>query len=131
MEKEIFSKYEKARILGARALQISMDAPILMKMDEEKLKEVNYDPLRIAEVEFESDVLPINIKRPMPEKKIEEIEDVEIEAENEDDAKKEEKEKVEEKEIQEGGEIMELAQPEEEKEDEEENKEKTADEIAV
>lgn len=69
MEKEIkeqFTRYEIARIIGARALQIAMDAPILLKIDEEKLKEINYDALRIAEMELNSGVLPISIHRPTP-----------------------------------------------------------------
>ena len=47
-----FTKYETARIIGARALQIAMDAPLLLKVSEEKLKEINYDALKIAQLEF-------------------------------------------------------------------------------
>jgi len=61
-----FTKYEIARIIGARALQIAMDAPLLLKFSEDNLKEIMYDSLRIAEKEFEEDVLPIAIHRPMP-----------------------------------------------------------------
>jgi DNA-directed RNA polymerase subunit K len=61
-----FTKYETARIIGARALQIAMDAPLLLKMSEEDLKAIQYDSLRIAEREFEEQVLPIAINRPMP-----------------------------------------------------------------
>jgi DNA-directed RNA polymerase subunit K len=43
-----FTKYEVARILGARALQVSMNAPILIKLSKEEMEAVNYDPLRIA-----------------------------------------------------------------------------------
>ncbi|MEM3405803.1 MAG: DNA-directed RNA polymerase subunit K [Candidatus Pacearchaeota archaeon] len=121
MKKEIeekFTKYEIARILGARALQIAMNAPILVKISEEKLKEIRYDPIEIAKIELEEDVLPISVKRPFP-KKIEsklEIERKKIEKEE----KIEEKiniEKIEEKEeeeIKEEGEIMELASDTEE-----------------
>ena len=35
-----FTKYEVARILGARALQISMDAPLLLKIEKKKLEEI-------------------------------------------------------------------------------------------
>ncbi len=63
---ELFTKYERARILGARALQISMDAPILIKLDEGKLDALNYDPLRIAEEELDSEILPISVNRPLP-----------------------------------------------------------------
>ena len=42
MEKTLieFTKYEKARILGARALQISMYAPVLLKLSKEELEEI-------------------------------------------------------------------------------------------
>ena len=33
---EKFTKYEIARIIGARALQIAMDAPVLLKLTEEE-----------------------------------------------------------------------------------------------
>ena len=67
--KQIFTKYEAARILGARALQISMDAPLLLKLSKEDLEKTKYDPLKIAELEFNSGALPITIKRPFPEKR--------------------------------------------------------------
>ena len=38
MNVEDFSKYEKARILGARALQIAMNAPLLIKINQEDLR---------------------------------------------------------------------------------------------
>ncbi len=66
--KEQFTKYEIARIIGARALQIAMDAPLLLKIPEEKLKEIKYDALRIADIEFNENVLPITIHRPIPRK---------------------------------------------------------------
>lgn len=71
MEKTLseFTKYEKARILGARALQISMDAPVLLKLSKEELEELNYDSLKIAQKELELNVLPISITRPLPERK--------------------------------------------------------------
>lgn len=61
-----YTKYETARIIGARALQIAMGAPILMKLSEEDLEGVNFNPIEIAKKEFESNVLPITIKRPLP-----------------------------------------------------------------
>ena len=63
------TKYEKARILGARALQISMNAPLLIKIEAEDLEKINYDSLKIAEVELNSNILPISINKPFPEKK--------------------------------------------------------------
>ncbi len=61
-----FTKYETARIIGARALQIAMDAPLLLKISEEKLKEIKYDALEIADLELKGGVLPIAISRPKP-----------------------------------------------------------------
>ncbi len=112
---EKFTKYEVARILGARALQISMDAPLLLKIEKEKLEEIRYDPIKIAEIEFKSGVLPITVNRPMP-KKIEAK--LKREITKEEDKKVEELEKQEEKKIEEEGEIMELVKPEEEMEEE-------------
>ncbi len=67
-EKEIksFTKYEKARILGSRALQVSMGAPYLVKIPKKKLEELKYNPLEIAKLEFEADVIPITVVRPLP-----------------------------------------------------------------
>ncbi|MEK6928506.1 MAG: DNA-directed RNA polymerase subunit K [Nanoarchaeota archaeon] len=69
MEKQQFTKYEIARVLGARALQIAMDAPFLLKISDEELKEMQYDALRITEKEFKEGVLPIAIIRPIPRKR--------------------------------------------------------------
>ena len=118
---ETFTKYEIARILGARALQIAMDAPLLIKIDNKKLEEIRYDPLRIAELEFNSKILPITVKRPLPRK-------IEAELKREKEALKkkgevEELEAQEEQEIKESGEIMELAKPEDELEGDEAGKE--------
>ena len=117
-----FTKYELARILGARALQLAMDAPILLKIDKEKLEEINYDVLRIAELELESDVLPITVKRPFPKKASDKLKKIEKEEKKEtgEEEKVEELEEKEEQEIKEEGEIMELAKPEDELEAEEE-----------
>ena len=53
-----YTRYEKARIIGARALQIAMGAPILI----ERPKDL-YDPIEIAKMEFEAGVLPITVRR--------------------------------------------------------------------
>ncbi|MFH1607686.1 MAG: DNA-directed RNA polymerase subunit K [archaeon] len=111
-----FTKYERARILGARALQIAMNAPLLIKINKEDLEKINYDSLKIAEVEFESGILPISVKKPFPQKReggLKRAKEVKI-SEN----KKEVLEADEEKEIIEEGEIMELATPDDEVEDE-------------
>lgn len=116
---EQFTKYEIARILGARALQIAMDAPLLIKIEKEQLEIIRYDPLKIAEIEFTSGVLPITVKRPMPKKIEGKLKREIIQEVKKDDKDIEKKEKFEEKEIKEEGEIMEMAQPEDEVEAEE------------
>lgn len=63
-----FTKYEIARIMGARALQIAMDAPLLVKISDSELKEMKYDAIKIADYELKSNVLPIEIHRPIPKK---------------------------------------------------------------
>ena len=45
---EFFTKYEKARIIGARALQIFMEAPILVKISKEDFEKLRYNPIEIA-----------------------------------------------------------------------------------
>lgn len=53
---ESYTRYERARIIGARALQISMGAPILIKTTKT-------EPLEIALEEFDQGVIPITVKR--------------------------------------------------------------------
>jgi DNA-directed RNA polymerase subunit K len=64
-----YTKYEKARMLGARALQISMGAPFMIKLEESDLERIKYNPVEIAKLEFEQGVLPITVKRPMPKRR--------------------------------------------------------------
>lgn len=111
---EEFTKYEKARILGARALQVAMNAPLLVKIDKEQLEKINYDALKIAEIEFESGVLPISVKKPFPKRKEGDLKRTKIKKVT--DSETEEKEVQEEEEIAKEGEIMELANPEDEEE---------------
>jgi DNA-directed RNA polymerase subunit K/omega len=59
------TKYEKARIIGARALQLSMGAPPLIRISEDM-----QDPIIIAIKELEKGVIPISVRRRMPEKKL-------------------------------------------------------------
>lgn len=128
-----FTKYEIARILGARSLQLAMDAPVLLKMSKEAEEDLNYDTLKIAEKELETGVLPITVRRPLPkksEKQVKKLSEKEIKEKLEKQAEKEKKELEEEKkkvkeevevekEIKEEGEIMEIAVPEDEVSEEE------------
>ena len=63
---EVNTKYEQARIIGARALQISMGAPFMVKLSEEDLKRMGYNPIEIAKLEFRQGLIPISVKKPMP-----------------------------------------------------------------
>ncbi len=61
---EKVNKYEMARMIGARALQISMGAPFMVKLEKEDLEKLHYNPVEIAKLEFEKGVMPIAVKRP-------------------------------------------------------------------
>ena len=116
MEYKDFSKYETARILGARALQIAMNAPLLININQEDLEKINFDAIKIAEIELNSNILPISINKPFPKRKEEELKrakEVKVS-----EAKKEEIESEEIEEISKQGEIMSLANPEDENEEE-------------
>ncbi len=112
MENQQFTKYEEARIIGARALQLAMNAPLLVKISEEDLEKIHYDALKIAEIELKSGVLPISVKKPFPEKKEGKLKKPVAPKIN--DKKKKELEEAKEEEIEGEGEIMELAKPEDE-----------------
>jgi len=116
VQKEKFSKYETARILGARALQIAMNAPLLIKISKEDLEKVKYDALKIAEIELESGILPISVKKPFPRKKQEALKRAKEQKVS--DEKMIEREAEEEEQIAKEGDIMKLVNPEEETEDE-------------
>ncbi|MBI2659451.1 DNA-directed RNA polymerase subunit K [Candidatus Woesearchaeota archaeon] len=63
---EEYTKYEHARIIGARALQISMGAPMMVKLNDEDLKKIGYNSIEIAKLEFEKGLIPIAVKKRMP-----------------------------------------------------------------
>lgn len=115
-EEREFTKFEVARILGARALQVAMNAPLLLKIDNKKLEEIHFDSLKIAELEFNAGVLPITVKRPFPEKREGKLKREKTDEEKAKDEIKEKLEEKEEKRIKEEGEIMELVKPEDETE---------------
>ena len=53
-----YTKYEIARLIGARALQIKMGAPILVKVPKGMSR-----PIDIARLELKKGILPITVKR--------------------------------------------------------------------
>lgn len=66
------TRFEKARLLGSRALQISMGAPFMVKLNDKALEKIHYNPIEIAKMELEEGVIPLDIKRPMPKIDLEE-----------------------------------------------------------
>ncbi len=56
-----YTRFERARLIGARALQIKMGAPVLVKVEGE-----NMNAIDIAKLELEKDVLPLKVKRKWP-----------------------------------------------------------------
>jgi DNA-directed RNA polymerase subunit K len=59
-----YTKYEKARLIGSRALQIAMGAPFMVKLNDDDLKKLKYNPVEIAKLEFDKGLIPIDVKRP-------------------------------------------------------------------
>ena len=55
------TRFEKTRIISSRTLQLSMGAPPLIKT-------ILSDPKSMALLEFEKNVIPITVKRKLPEK---------------------------------------------------------------
>ncbi len=58
---ETYTRFEKARIIGARALQLAYGAPPLVKVPEGIV-----NPLDLAELEFDKDAIPITIIKESP-----------------------------------------------------------------
>ena len=56
------TRFEKARIVGARSLQISMGAPILVEVSEGFSS-----PIDIALKELDAGILPMTIRRTLPD----------------------------------------------------------------
>ena len=79
----MLTRFEYARILGARALQISMGAPVLTEMSESEEVSIDDtadqkpqeqgDPLLIAEGEIKKRLLPILIRRTLPDGRFQDI----------------------------------------------------------
>ncbi|MDR1404170.1 MAG: DNA-directed RNA polymerase subunit K [Candidatus Methanoplasma sp.] len=58
VDQMMYTRFEKARIVGARALQISYGAPVLIDYPEDML-----DPIDISMLEYEHDIIPITVVR--------------------------------------------------------------------
>jgi DNA-directed RNA polymerase subunit K/omega len=59
----VLTRYERARIVGARALQISQGAPILIDVDPD-----DFQPVDVATSELKARVLPVGLQRWNPNK---------------------------------------------------------------
>jgi len=59
--KPVLTRFEKARIIGTRSTQIAHGAPAMVDTEGET------DPLKISEKEFEANVLPLTIRRYLPD----------------------------------------------------------------
>lgn len=55
------TKYEKARVIGTRALQISLSAPTLVEVTHET------DPIQIAMKELREKKMPFTVRRYLPD----------------------------------------------------------------
>lgn len=62
------TKYERVRVLGTRAKQISLGAKILVKNVDLTTK----SPIEIAKIELSLGIIPFKIRRPLPNGKVEE-----------------------------------------------------------
>ncbi len=59
-----YTVFERARLIGARALQLSQGAPMNVSLSEEELAKIGYNPIEIAKIELREGKLPIDVKRP-------------------------------------------------------------------
>ena len=62
------TRFERARIIGARALQVSLGAPILAEIADSMI-----DPVDISLAELEEGVLPMTLRRALPDKTYQDI----------------------------------------------------------
>jgi DNA-directed RNA polymerase subunit K len=53
-----YNRFERARIVGARALQLTLGAPVLVKHPDGLI-----DPVKLAMMEFDQNMIPITIRR--------------------------------------------------------------------
>ena len=58
------TKFQKAKIIGVRAVQISKNAPLYLK--NENIANLNWDPIMIAEKELAQKKIPFIIRRFLP-----------------------------------------------------------------
>ena len=57
MEERRYTRYEKTRIISARALQIAQGSPVLIKASKDS------SPIELAKLEWDKGLIPIDIKK--------------------------------------------------------------------
>lgn len=57
MEGREYTRYERTRIISARALQIAQGSPVLVRAPRDS------SPIEIANLEWEKGMIPIDIKK--------------------------------------------------------------------
>ncbi len=72
------TRFERARIIGARALQVSLGAPILVEVPESVS-----DPIEISLAELKGHVLPMTLRRALPDRTFQDIPLVVLTTDNE------------------------------------------------
>jgi DNA-directed RNA polymerase subunit K len=58
---DVLTRFEVARLVGARALQIALGAPLLVEGKK------TASPAELAKLEFKKKIVPITVKRKMPD----------------------------------------------------------------
>lgn len=61
---DVLTRFEVARLVGARALQIALGAPLLVEGKK------GTSPNELAKLEFKEKIVPITVKRRMPDGKV-------------------------------------------------------------
>lgn len=59
--REEMSKFDKTRLIASRAHQIADGSPIKVELTQEELEKINYNPIKIAMMEFEKDLIDLKV----------------------------------------------------------------------
>ena len=62
------TRFERARLIGARALQVTLGAPILAEIPDSMS-----DPIDIALAELKGRILPMTLRRALPDRTYQDI----------------------------------------------------------
>jgi DNA-directed RNA polymerase subunit K/omega len=57
----VLTRYERARVVGARALQVSQGAPVLIEIESD-----DFRPIEVSKIELKARVLPVGMARRIP-----------------------------------------------------------------